>query len=174
MNKSAILGLIKNIFAVIFAFILSITLLIICIVGYVVCWHIFDVKLNHREKPNIVPIEIHYKKDVQEYIKPPKTEELNSEFCINTVKIKDDKNNKRYFYCRYKDSISYGKNGEPISRNKVFNEYYLDENKNVTEIIGLTPVSTISDRYIYNDNGKLILYVGLDDGWFPIHVYIYK
>lgn len=165
MTKSMFFKIIKNIFAVICALALSIILFILCCIAY---WWITDSWLSL--------VEVHYEKNIPSYLKLPPTEELvNPEYCIKTIKVKDNKNNERYLYCGEEDMINYGKDSKPISRNKVFNEYYLDENKNVTEIIGDSGVYYISNRYVYNDKGKLILMIYFStSGPTNLHIRILK
>ena len=165
MTKSGFFEIIKNIFAVIFALILSIALFISCCIAY---WWITDSWMSL--------VEVHYKKDIPSYLNLPPTEELaNPEYCIKTIKVKDNKNSERYLYCGEEDLINYGKDSKPISINKVFYEYYLDENKNITEIIGDSGVYYISNRYVYNDNGKLILLIYFStSGPTNLHIYILK
>lgn len=165
MTKSMFFKIIKNIIAVICALILSVVFFILCCITY---WWVTDSYMSL--------VEVHYEKKIPSYLElPPKEELLDPEFCIKTIKVSDNKNNNRYFYCRETDSISYGKNGEPISRNKVFTEYFLDENENITETVGETPVSYFYNRYVYNDKGELILQIYLSSsGPTNLHIYIYK
>ena len=165
MTKSGFWEIIKNIFAVICALILSGVLFILCCIAY---WWITDGYMSL--------VEVHYEKNIPSYLElPPKEEILDLDYCVKTIKVSDNKNNDRYFYCGETDSISYGKNGKPISRNKVFTEYFLDENENITETVGETPVNYLSNRYVYNDKGELILMIYLSSsGPTNLHIYIYK